>query len=98
MTLLTPLPVKADRFTWMPGERMFVAEISDIGGYFERVWDDSIDVGLTLQSRYPGREDIVFVIEHQECDREGDILYWDLKPALLSVRKKVNFTVRVYND
>jgi hypothetical protein len=54
-------------------------------------------VGLTLISRYQNTADIVFVVEHEE-HRDGDILYWDLKPALLALRSKVPFAVRVFND
>ena len=96
--LLHPVPVPADRLLWIPAQRMFVTEISDIGGRFGQVWNDSCDEGLTLISRYPGKPDVVFAVDHEERDREGDIRYWDLVPADLAQRKTVPFTVRVYND
>jgi hypothetical protein len=96
--LLRPKPVQSEMFIWMPDDRQFVAEMSDLGNAFGLVWDDAADVGLTLVSRYPGRQDIVFVVEHIEVDRERDILYWDLKPASPRQQGWIGFTVRVIND
>lgn len=91
--ILHPNPVTADRLTWMPESRQFVAEMSDIGG-FGQVYDDACDVGLTLVSRRPGYREIVFAVEHEER-REGDILYWDLEPV---TGGPASFTVRIFND
>jgi hypothetical protein len=96
MAILTAHPtVNTNRMTWVPKERLFVVESSDIGP-MTRVYDDACDVGLTLQSQR-GFAPIVFVVEHEER-RDGEVLYWDLKPANLSMRLKVRFGVRVYND
>jgi len=97
--ILRPLPVKSSQFTWIREERRFVAEISDLGGQFGRVYDDACDEGLTLvSSQDSGRQDVVFAIDREECDAEGDVLYWDLVPASLALRSRVPFTVRVFND
>jgi len=99
MTLLKPQPeVQARQLLWDPDSRRFLGELSDLGGSFGRVYDDSIDEGLTLVSRYPGTKDIVFVVGHVERDRERDILWWDLVPADLAQRKSTTFTVRIFND
>lgn len=93
MRLLHPAPVGSDRFVWYAPGRVFTGEMSELRG-FGRVWDDSCDEGLTLvSSRRPG-EAVVFVVSHTEV-RDGDLLYWDLKPADGRDR---GFTVRVYND
>lgn len=91
--ILHPNPVTADKLLWIPEDRRFVAEMSDIGG-FGLVYDDACDEGLTLVSRRPGYREIVFAVEHEER-REGDTLYWDLKPA---DGKTCGFTVRIFND
>jgi len=97
--LLTPHPyVHSDQLTWVPQSRNFVAEMSDIGG-FGRVYDDSADVGLTLVSRYPGHDDMVFVVDHEKRDSEGEVLYWKLKPVNPSQQRKTgHFNITVFND
>ncbi len=82
MAVLTPKPVSTARFTYVPGDRLFVAEASDFaGGPFGRVYDDACDEGLTLVSARTGRQ-VVFAVTHIEVDRrEGELLYWDLEPA-----------------
>jgi len=100
--LLHPKPTMSTRFTWIGDERMFVADLSDIG-FLDRVYDDACDVGLTLISRYDGRE-MVFVVSHVERGgedwRDNEILWWDLEPARLELRRpgRVPFRVRVLND
>ena len=97
--ILNPLPVQSGRFTWIADSREFVAELSDLGGSFGRVYDDACDEGLTLvSSRHPGKPGIVFVINHEQRDADNDVLYWDLVPASLALRSTVPFTVRVFND
>src|ERR1043166_6184629 len=91
--ILRPLPVSSKQFTWVPEDRRFVAEESDLGT-MGRVYADACDVGLTLISRTDG-EEIVFVVNFTKMDAEGDIQYWDLIPA---DRKNRGWGVRVYND
>jgi hypothetical protein len=96
MTLLRPVPVPSSQFAWIPESNKFVAEISDIGGQFGRVWDDAADEGLTLvSSKFPGKE-IVFVVWDEERDADGDITQWKLHPA--NLLEKVPFTVTIFND
>lgn len=91
---LRPCPVRVEQFMWDSAERTFVAEASSLGyRSFERVYPDACDEGLTLLSRYPGRPEVVFVVQHEER-RDGDILWWDLTP----VNAQPGFTVRVFND
>lgn len=94
--LLNPGPyVHVSQLFWHPETRTFCADISDIGGRFGRVWDDACDEGFTLVSRYSGKDQIVFAVDHTEV-REGDVMYWDLKPAKTGLT--VPFNVRIYND
>lgn len=96
--ILQPTLVSTERFTYVPAENMFVTEASDLGlGHgidFGRVYDDACDVGLTLVSHRTGTR-VVFAIEHEER-RDGDLLYWDLRPADRS--KWGCGTVRIFND
>lgn len=98
MTVLTPTPVSTERFRYDAANRLFTVEASDIGlGHgleFERVFDDACDVGLSLISAKTGQV-IACAIEHEEL-REGDTLYWDLRPAERKDRDL--FTVRIFND
>jgi hypothetical protein len=96
MTLLRPVPVEARQLHWDAPTRRFLAEISDIGGTFGQVWDDSCDEGLTLVSRYPHRPEIVFTVNRTEVSADREVLYWDLEPASPAARP--GFTVRVFND
>lgn len=94
--ILKPAPVSTRRFS-VAKDGTLVAEISDLNGY-GRVYDDACDVGLTLVSHKTGRQ-IVFVVEHQERDREWELLFEDLLPADLRVRREMpNLKVRIFND
>jgi len=99
MTVLHPSPVSVEMFTWDAKTSMFVAEMSDLGEDFRygRVYDDACDAGITLYSRYPGKDPVVFAIDHTERDAEGDICYEDLK-AVGPNAWKAGFKVRIYND
>lgn len=80
--ILRPAPVSTDRLHYTPARNEFTAEISDLGrGFnFGRVYDDACDVGVTVVSARTGRE-IVFAVEHEDRDREGELLSWTLRPA-----------------
>lgn len=103
MALLNPSLVSSDRFTVTDDGRasdggvLMVAELSDLGREFRfgRVWDDACDVGLTIVSTRTGRQ-VVFAIEHEERDREGELLWIDLLPANRADRGTAR--VRLYND
>jgi hypothetical protein len=98
MTILKPAPhVSAESLMWHRETAEFIGEISDIGGRFGRVYNDACDDGLTLVSRYDGRE-ITFVVEHEERDRDGEVQWWVLKPADLALRLRTPFTVKIFND
>lgn len=87
MTTNTTLSTK--QFTWIPAERLLVAEASDLGAAFDARGDEP----LTLKSHHTGDE-VVFAIARVERDVEGDLLYWDLAPLYGGAR----CTVRIYND
>ena len=100
MTLLKPMLVWSDRFTvvFEKGSRVLVSDASDLGGPLQRVWDDSCDVGLTIVSRRTGRE-IVFCVENEKRDDEGELLWIDLAPANRRERSEFsNLIVRLFND
>lgn len=93
--ILTPMRVSTRHFIWFGPENKFVAEISDLGlnFKFERVYDDACDEGLTLVSHRTGDE-IVFALNEELKDNDGDVIGWTLKP----VSKNVNFTITIFND
>lgn len=93
MTLLKPAPISTATITLYEG--MMVGEASTLQFRPERVWDDACDVGVTLVSHRTGRE-VVYVVEDMARDGEGDLLWWDLLPADLSMRFLP--PLRVFND
>jgi hypothetical protein len=92
MAMLRPNPVNSTRFTWHAATRTYSIEMSDLGG-FGRVFDDACDEGITLVERF-GLGEVVCVVEHH-ATREGDVLYWVLKPLNY---KGAPFTIKVFND
>lgn len=104
MAVLSPSPVSSDRFTFVrsgapftDGGPKLVAEMSDFGSGFNlgRVYDDACDVGLTVVSRRTGRR-VVYAVQHEEYDREGDLLWIDLAPV--DRRDRGLPGVRLFND
>lgn len=95
--ILKPSPISTRRFFYQKDAGLLTAEISDFGpGFgFGQVYDDACDEGMTLVSHKTGRE-VVFAVEHIERDCEGDLLYWDLRPAERGAWGCG--TVRIYND
>jgi hypothetical protein len=106
MTILKPAPVSSRQFSWHGPRRFgdegeYVGEISSTNG-FGRVYDDAADEGLTLVSARTGQE-VVFVVDHTERDRDGDVLFWLLRPAVRHARPQnhaaiYRTTIRLYND
>lgn len=96
MAVLQPTPVSTRQFSFDQTTQTFTAEVSDLGRDFRfgRVYDDACDAGLTLVSARSGSQ-IVFCVEHEERDSEGDLLYWVLRPVSRQYR---HLTVRLYND
>jgi len=93
--ILHPSPhVHATRAHWDSATRHFLLDASDIGP-LGRVYDNACDVGLTLVSQYGGRGQVVMVVNHEQRDGDGDLLYQDLVPADGRSR---DFGVRIYND
>lgn len=98
VAILSPSPIRSDRLTCSSG--LLVAEMSDLGpGFrFGRVWDDACDEGLTVVSVRTGRQ-VVFAVEHEERDREGELLFIDLLPADRRVQREFpSLRVRLFND
>ena len=91
---LTPNPVSTSLFRWKPNGDGF-AEASDLPdrGRFTRVYPDAADVGLTLVSHVTNKQ-VVCVVTNERYDREGDLMYWELKP----VGGERDFTVTIFND
>lgn len=92
--ILKPAPVPSSKFTWDSKSKTYVAEMSDLGkGFqFDRVFDDAVDVGLTLMGE---KMDVVFTVDAVEV-KDGDILFWTLVPASLSLRPVASMTI--FND
>lgn len=87
--ILRPAPVHSDRFFWRQGNG--VADISDLAG-FGRVYDDAVDMGLTVISTRT-RSEKVFVVSDEHRDDEGDLTHWTLAPTDGS-----GVTLMVFND
>lgn len=94
MALLKSTPVSTDRFTWLPGERLFVAEASDLPE-MSRVFDDACDVGYCLVSAKT-QKCMVVAVDDEIRDSENELVCWVLRPVARAKRNL--FAVRVYND
>jgi hypothetical protein len=94
MALLNPTQVNTDRFTWVPDDRLFVAEASDLPD-MSRVFDDACDEGYCLVSQRTGKR-VIVVVSDVKHDREGDLVYWELTPVAHYNRGL--FKVHIYND
>lgn len=96
--ILSPTPVSSRRFYWDASTLTFVADLSDLGKDFQfgRVYDDACDIGLTLVSQRTGTE-VVFAIEDEKRDSEGELQYIELIPAKRGELPD-GVTVRLYND
>ena len=97
MAILKPTRVSSDLFRYQGRERQFVTQISDLGPNFTfgRVYDDAMDVGLTLISARTGDE-LVFAMVEEQKDAEGDLVAWRLVPADRKKRKLCDMII--FND
>lgn len=83
----------ANRFTWEGKHGS--TEMSDLlqgarSPAFSRVYDDAVDVGLTLIGRI---REIVFVITKTVTDREGDLYCYELTSI-----SEPGYTLTIFND
>jgi hypothetical protein len=79
--------ISTKAFTWIPENRIFVAEVSSIG---ERrvlgpLYDDACDQGFQLESEWSGNV-VPMVLERREHN-DGDLTMWIFKPTTEAVRK-----------
>lgn len=97
--------IHTKNFTWVPEEKLFVAEASDFHGInlFGRVFGDSCDAGFDLVSDKTG--DVrAMALDHTEKDAEGDTLWWDFTPFKIrnpnrrDPFRSGDFKVRIFND
>jgi hypothetical protein len=98
MTMLRLSPVPTSRLTWHAASRSYVAEISDLGGRFHRLYDDACDEGLALQGR---SGEATFHVAETHTDAEGDVTHWTLRPTPETLRRLpflAAVRVLVYND
>jgi hypothetical protein len=100
MTMICQTEFPSTMFMWHNKDRVLSADVSELtcgNGFrnpFTRIYNDACDEGFAIRSNYTNTL-VVFAVSHVEV-REGDILWWDLKPVKLGDNKLV--TVRVFND
>lgn len=89
--------IPLSRFHYNQADLELVADISDLGpNAFHQVYPDAIDLGVTIHSHHTGTQ-ATFVVYHVEV-REGDVLYWDLKPTGSARLINPELRIRIYND
>lgn len=94
--ILKPAPISTSRFTYDKRNNRFIACASDLGpAPFGRVFDDACDEGLTLVSARTGHE-VVFVVQHEGRNADGELTYWELSPAAPADRACGDIVL--YND
>ena len=94
----------SDSFDYDPATKCFTAEISDLAAVcntfvFHWVYDDAMDLGLSIVSSRTGAE-IIYAAE-VDIDDEGDVMQWTLYPTPESIQQHpscLGTTVVVYND
>lgn len=103
--LLHPAPFSTEKFNYDAATNTFSADMSDLGHDparvssprfpLSRIWDDAMDLGMILRSHKTGRE-IYFAVEHEEHDREGELLFIELRP--IREGEWGAGTVKLWND
>ena len=94
--------VSSALFDYNPGRNIFVAEMSELpdGFRFEQVYPDACDAGFTMVGARTGQE-IVFVMDATDKDREGDVAGWRFIPTRETVRRIpscAGITALIIND
>lgn len=90
-----------ERFTHNKGAKMFVAEISDLGGnVFGQIYPDARDLGIILVSDKTGAE-TKWAMSREMRNWEGDLDGWVLIPIAETLRKTpalLGYEVHILND
>jgi len=91
----------ADLFTWTCDTKIASIEISTLTlgrrEAFSRVFDDAIDEGFVTYNEETGKK-VIWVIWGVER-REGDILWWELRPLLVPSQPIIpGWRMMVFND
>lgn len=97
--------MSSTHFHWHKESRCFSAELSDFNGLsapeiFERLWNDSCDVGIKMISEKTGRK-AWYYLKDEVRDREGDLQYYLLEPTEQTVKKfpqLKNSNIKIFND
>jgi hypothetical protein len=82
----------ASKFSWIGKKGS--CDLSDLGCKpgqvpFVQVYQDAIDLGLTLIGKRSKRD---FILDHEEVDKEGETLWYKLDST------DGMFTITLYND
>ena len=93
--------VNSKNFTWLAVDRVFVIEMSELGG-FSQIYDDAADRGITMVSNKTGKEVTFYVSDAEtEMNVEGGINNWLLRPTaetIWKIPKLRGVTIKVFND
>jgi hypothetical protein len=89
--ILRPAPVQISTFTWDPRTRTLSAEASELPP-FGRVYDDACDVGFTVLGHHA---EVVFALQEEHRDREGDVTHWTFVPAKPGERSRVTTAIKL---
>lgn len=87
-------------FHWHKDDSSLSCEMSDIGPlrdgrwWIQQIWDDSADAGIMIRSHVTGAVH-AFYLDHEERDRENDLMYYTFKPV---DRKCPIKSVTIFND
>ena len=74
-------PYSSDKFTvvkYTDGTKALVVEMSELEFGFERLYRDSIDMGLAIKSERTGR--VVHFVVYRSDTRNGEVYGWELYP------------------
>ena len=95
---LGEIKVKSDQFTWDRGiVAVATAEQSELQLANQSLQIGQRSAGFEMESHITGKK-VLFHLESEVKDAEGDILYWEFKPVSAGSPMVPAMTVMVFND
>ena len=104
MALLNITPYNIKRFSHHLGNKMLIAEASDLNWTagaddFKQLYDDACDIGLALSNPRTGSTTHWYLVA--EVTKQGELTHWVLQPTHESCRKHPGvqcYTMHILND
>jgi len=76
-----------NRFLWDSTTRKFIAEASDLGVFYGRIYADALDVGFALESVKTGEIAVFYLVETKRQEGCGGVAFWRFVPTYDAIRR-----------